>query len=119
MCCRFWLIPDLPGGTPGYQQAALPLSGPDWTLLASGLAGEAPLHLGSDTRVAVAHPAEGARMPLAAAPGRKTFVQILDGMAEMEGERIVAGDGLQFDAGAAADLDWISTGSALRFDLAA
>lgn len=115
---QIWLIPDRPDGAPDYQQVALPVAGEEPVLLASGLPGEAPLTLGSDTRLYLARPGEGAESRIAVAPGRKVFVQILEGLAEMEGERIVAGDGLQLQE-APPPLAWRTDAAMLIFDMPA
>ena len=86
-------------------------------LIAAG-DGTAPLHLGSDSRIRLAQPRDGTVSRIVVAPGRAVFVQILDGMARMEGERLVAGDGLQLTS-TPPDLHWQSDGRMLIFDMPA
>ncbi|WP_138470863.1 pirin-like bicupin family protein [Poseidonocella sp. HB161398] len=107
---QIWLIPDAPGGDPGYQSAPLAEG-----LLASR---EGPLQLGSDTRISYLRADDGSRTELPVAPGRAVFVQVLEGLARMEDERIAAGDGLALEETPPA-LDWQSEGALLVFDMPA
>ncbi len=103
------------GGPPAYEQAALPVAGEGWATLASG-DGSAPLRLGSDSRVALARPRDGGRTHLPQGD-RLTFLHIISGIAMMEGERLVAGDGVQIAGGPVPALDWQSDGQVLLFDM--
>jgi redox-sensitive bicupin YhaK (pirin superfamily) len=115
---QIWLIPDITGGAPSYQQAAIPpAAGGDWTLIASGEADGTALHLNSDTQVSIAAPDAGARTPIPVLPGRKTFVHIIEGLAMIEGERLAGGDGLQVGDEALPDIEWVTEGRALLFDM--
>lgn len=108
MSVTIWLIPDRRGGRPGYESIPLApgrLAGPD-----------GPLRLGSDSRVSYLRAAEGDATPLPVDPGRLVFVQLLDGFAGIEGERVTAGDGLQITDTPGA-LNWLSEGAALIFDM--
>lgn len=113
---QIWIIPDKAGGTPGYQQAALPAKGPG--VLLAGPAGSSALtQLGSDTRVTLLRTEEVGSTPVSPRPGRGVFLQIIEGLAEIDGERLTAGDGLQIDQ-TAPDIRWLTDGQALHFDLA-
>lgn len=131
---QIWLIPDLRGGAPAYSRARLP-EGPGRSLLAAGesAAGKsadgesadgesagaaAPLTLGADIRLWWVRAAEGETAAFPLAPGRKGFVQIVEGFGTMETERLTAGDGLQLSETPPALL-WGSDGAALFFDLPA
>lgn len=107
---QIWLIPDRRGGVPGYQSTPLTagvLAGPD-----------GPLTLGSDSTLRYLRPVEGEETAVTVAPGRAVFVQILDGFALIEGERVTAGDGLQITTTPPV-LHWQSDGAALIFDMPA
>lgn len=116
---QIWLIPDTRGGRPTYQRTQLPRAGEarDWSLLASGTPGNAPLRLLSDTQVSIANPTAGQRMVIPAAKGRKTFVHVVEGLASLEGERISSGDGLELRDASALDINWITDGEVLLFDM--
>ncbi|MBP2550982.1 redox-sensitive bicupin YhaK (pirin superfamily) [Neorhizobium galegae] len=117
---QIWLIPNLLGGTPLYQQAALPAERGDggWSLLASGRAGDAPLTLQSDTQLFIANARDGDRTPLPTTAGRLAFLHIIEGVAMLEGERLASGDAVEIGAGQFEDLTWITDGRALLFDMA-
>ena len=107
---QIWLIPDAPGGTPAYGTAPLAEG-----LLASS---DGPLVLGSDSRVTLLRPRDGEASRIEVAPGRAVFVQLVEGIARLEGERLVAGDGLQLTE-TPPDLLWQTDGAALVFDMPA
>jgi redox-sensitive bicupin YhaK (pirin superfamily) len=115
---QIWLIPDQAGGEPAYQQAALPPAAEGWTVLASGPGGTAPLRLNSDTRLSITRPREGSRTQVTTGTDRLAFVQIVEGIARIDGERLAAGDGVQVSGGAMPDLVWVTDGQALLFDMA-
>ena len=50
------------------------------------------------------------------AEGRAVFVHLVEGLARMEGERIVGGDGLQLTE-TPPDLHWQTDGNVLVFDM--
>ncbi|WP_417678521.1 pirin family protein [Pseudodonghicola sp.] len=107
---QIWLIPDRRGGAPGYQSTPLApglLAGP-----------EGPLTLGSNSTVTYLLPKEGEETPIEVTPGRAVFVQILDGFALIDGERVTAGDGLQIST-TPPGLHWQSDAAALIFDMPA
>lgn len=114
---QIWLIPDRPGGAPAYQQIALPQGGADWTPIAAGDAG-APLRLGSDSRLSRATVTAGTRLAVPAAADRLTFVHLVEGLAMADGERLVGGDALQIAGETMPDLEWVTDGTALLFDMA-
>jgi quercetin 2,3-dioxygenase len=118
---QIWLIPDVPGGEPSYQQAALPAreTADGWQLLASGNPHEATLRLHSDSRVLIAYPGEGAKLHVPVGANRKTFVHIIDGLAMADGERLGAGDALQISNEEVPDLQWVTEGQVLLFDMQA
>jgi redox-sensitive bicupin YhaK (pirin superfamily) len=116
---QIWLIPDVQGLAPRYQQSSLPqmTSSHDWTGLAGPVGSGAPLELYSDTRLSLARPEAGDRVSVPYHPGRLTFLHIIEGLAMVEGERLVGGDGIQLGADALPDLEWITDGKALLFDM--
>jgi quercetin 2,3-dioxygenase len=115
---QIWLIPDQVGGPTGYQRATLPTAATAWSLVASGTAALAPLRLGSDTNLAIACPRDGDRTRLDVGPKRRIFLQMIEGIAILDGERLVAGDGLQAEGVVLPDLHWQTDGQVLLFDMA-
>ncbi|PTW49611.1 pirin family protein [Rhodovulum kholense] len=114
---QIWLIPDRTGGTPSYRRISLPETGAEPVLVAAGRDGGAPLELGSDSRVLYARPTAGTGTLIAVEPGRKVFVQLVEGLAAIDGERLVAGDGLQLED-TPPPLTWRTDGALLIFDMA-
>ncbi|WP_158259856.1 pirin family protein [Phyllobacterium phragmitis] len=116
---QIWLIPQTSDAAPHYQHARLPAAeeARDWTLIASGDAGEAPLALLSDSRISIACPRDGDRSNIPVAAGRLAFVQIIEGLAKIGDEELRAGDGLQISDATGLEIDWLTDGKALLFDM--
>lgn len=118
---QIWLIPDAPGGTPTYQQRPLPVA-PGMVHVAGGDGTDGAFALRSGAQVYRVTPAEGEVTSLpqpadAQATGRHGFVHIIEGLAEVEGERLRPGDALQASGEVLPDLTWLTPGEALYFDL--
>lgn len=112
---QIWMIPDQPGGAAHYAQARLPDPRDDLLLAAApGKGGLLPLR--SSSAVTLLRGTEGGTRQLGSDSGQ-VFVQIVCGLADVDGERISAGDGLQIPAGEAARLLWQTEGEALLFDM--
>lgn len=116
---QIWLIPDVKGVAPTYQQAPLPdrERAANWTLLASGKGQDAPLHLLSESCIWIAYPREGMATGIPTTKGRVSFVQIIEGVATVDGERLGAGDGLQIGDDEMPDIHWITDGQAILFEM--
>ncbi len=116
---QIWLIPDTRGGAPTYQQTKLPArdKATGWTLLASGEAEEGSLTLLSDTRVSIAYPREGTTTQIPTADSTLSFVQIVEGVAMVDGERLGSGDGIQIGDEEMPDLTWVTDGQAILFEM--
>ncbi|MGF0537861.1 pirin family protein [Agrobacterium sp. ES01] len=116
---QIWMIPETRNPDPLYQQAKMPegAAARDWTLIASGPSGDAPLRLLSDSRVWIANPRDGDISTISKASDRLTFVHLIEGLAQIEGETIRTGDGLQIGNEAVPDIHWLTDGKALMFDL--
>lgn len=111
---QIWLIPDRRGGQSGYGQATLPVEG---DLLLAGPEGSgAILPLRSASTVRLMRNTSDDVLHVGSEHAQ-TFVQIVSGIANAEGEKVSAGDGLQIPAGETASLSWITDGSALIFDM--
>lgn len=116
---QIWFIPEARGLAPRYQQVTLPdaAASRDWTTIAAPVGEGAPLELYSDTRLSLARPEAGDRLTVPQHPGRRTFLHIIEGLATVDGERLTGGDGIQLGADALPDLEWITDGQALLFDM--
>lgn len=112
---QIWMVPDTPGGTPRYAETDVPQTGD--ALLAGGDGSNALLPLRSEAQLALKRADSGAEMAFAAPSDADLFVHVLEGLAEAEGERISAGDGLQMPAGEDTCLTWKTDGAVLVFTL--
>ncbi|MEM9431591.1 MAG: hypothetical protein AAGA32_19140, partial [Pseudomonadota bacterium] len=59
---------------------------------------------------------EGERLDIGAAD-KLSFVHLIDGLADAEGERVSAGDGLQLGRGEGTSLHFATDGAALVFSM--
>ncbi|KXF75582.1 hypothetical protein ATN84_16410 [Paramesorhizobium deserti] len=116
---QIWLIPDVLNQAPDYQHIRLPEAeeARDWTLITSGQPGDALLSLLSDSRISIAHPKDGDRSSIPVAAGRLVFVQIVEGLAKIGDESLRTGDGLQIADTAVPEIEWLTDGKALLFDM--
>ncbi|WP_420962916.1 pirin family protein [Brucella sp. IR073] len=116
---QIWLIPEVLNRAPAYQHIRLPAPEETraWTLIASGEAGKAPLTLLSGSRISIAHPKDGDRMGIPAVPNRLAFVHIVEGLARIGDETLRTGDGLQIANAEVPDIEWLTDGKALLFDM--
>lgn len=111
---QIWLIPDITGGAPTYEQKPVPQHGD--VLLAGPASADALFALKSDTTVRLIRAQEGQTTPIAA-PQTIRYLHIMDGLAFAEGERLSAGDGLELPAGEKTALEWQTNGAAMLFTM--
>ena len=116
---QIWIIPERTGGSPTYFQIEVDLDAERNTFIA--VAGpdkhEGCALLRSDTRIYMARLDEGAAVHKDFAPGRAGFLQVIDGSIEIAGNRLSAGDGLQFDATSRCEIAAKSDAELMLFDL--
>ena len=117
---QIWLIPDARGGAPTYAQGAIDAGAVHNQLhLVAGPAAEGALTLRSDNRLYLARLDDGATVTHPFAPGRAGFLQVVWGTVMVEDERLMQGDGLQFEAEEACTMQAGSDASeVMLFDLA-
>jgi redox-sensitive bicupin YhaK (pirin superfamily) len=117
---QIWIIPDREGGAPSYFQMLVNYDAARNTFLP--VAGPAQDNqraaLRSDTWVYVARIDDNATIQKEFAPGRAGFLHIVDGIVEIDGHSVSAGDGLQFDATSKCAVTAKSEAELLLFDLA-
>ena len=107
---QIWLIPDETGSAPTYAQAKVPETG---DVLLAGDGGLMPLR--SRARLWLRRFDESAVFDVPG--GEDQFVHLTDGLADAEGERISAGDGLQVPGPDAVSITWQTEGAALVFEM--
>lgn len=110
---QIWLIPDQLGGAPHYAQSAIPVS--KQSALAARKGGLVPLL--SDTIVSRCQFEEGEVQQLDTDEAALNFLHIVDGMADAEGEKLRAGDGLQIPSNESVSLSWMSQGDVILFEM--
>jgi redox-sensitive bicupin YhaK (pirin superfamily) len=115
---QIWLLPERRGLAPGYEQRRLAGAGPLREIASrDGQGGGVRIHC--DARILEARLVEGEELPLELAASRHAWVQVSQGLLELNGQALAAGDGaalsgephLRLTGGAAG-------GQALIFDLA-
>ncbi|MEO1397313.1 MAG: pirin family protein [Pseudomonadota bacterium] len=119
---QIWIIPEVQDVTPRYAQVPVSakstlgrfglIAGPDEE---AEEAAAVPLH--STTRVYFTRLPEGEAAEHAFTPDRHGFLQVIDGMIEIEGERLTAGDGLQFSKQEFCTVAAMSEAEVMLFDL--
>ena len=116
---QIWIIPEQTGGTSSYFQikvdldeqpnSFVPVAGPDEH--------DGRAMLRSDTWIYMARLQEGSSIRHDFEPGRAGFLQVVQGIIEIEGHRLSAGDGLQFDATSRCDIEALSDAELMLIDL--
>jgi redox-sensitive bicupin YhaK (pirin superfamily) len=117
---QIWIMPDREGGAPSYfkmlmnydaaRNTFLPVAGPDQD--------NQRATLGSDTWLYLARLDDNAKLQKDFAADRAGFLHIVDGIVEIDGHSLSAGDGLQFDAISRCAVTAKSEAELLLFDLA-
>jgi redox-sensitive bicupin YhaK (pirin superfamily) len=118
---QIWLMPDRRGHAPSYEQRAYPEAARrgSLALVASpdGAAGSTTVH--QDARVYATLLGDGERATLPLAPGRHGWVQVARGEASVNGQPVVAGDGVALSGEPLVELAGRGPGAELLvFDLA-
>lgn len=116
---QIWLLPDKAGGKPTYTQKPID----DSTIrnrlgLLAGPHGKAPIALQSDNYLFLARLDDGQHIEHRFEEKRAGFIHVVDGMITIEGERLSAGDGLEFAGEEVCSIDAASDCEVLLFDLA-
>ena len=117
---QIWILPERAGLAPGYEQRAFPDAekGGRLRLVASRDGAEGSLTVHQDARIlaTLLAPGEEVRHPLA--PGRHTWVQVVSGEVEVEGERLSAGDGAAISSAPEVAIRGVRDAEVLLLDLA-
>ncbi len=93
---QIWIEPAVLGGKPSYEQIRVPVDEQPgrWWLIASPDGVEGSTTLGQDARLSVARLLPGAALPASLAPGRLGYLQVVRGQLALNGQNLVAGDGV-------------------------
>lgn len=116
---QIWIVPERTGGDPNYFQIKVDLDAHRNTFVqvAGPVEHEGRALLRSDTNVYMARLDDGAAIHKDFPPGRAGFLQVVDGMIDIEGNGLSAGDGLQFDATSKCEIIAKSEAELMLFDL--
>jgi redox-sensitive bicupin YhaK (pirin superfamily) len=117
---QIWLLPDKDGHAPGYEQKRFARDDKQGRLLpvASGHGLPGALHMNQDADIFASVLADGDAVSHDIAPGRRAWVQVVEGTVTVNGEMLAEGDGA-----AVADVNRLEFttdggGEFLLFDLA-
>jgi redox-sensitive bicupin YhaK (pirin superfamily) len=93
---QFWILPSTPGLATRVQQRQFTLADrTDRWLQIMGPPGTDGLDLAQDARALVAHLTDAGRLTHSVAPGRGAYLYLIDGRADLEGERLRTGDAVK------------------------
>ena len=119
-CLGRGVVPERTGGAPTYFQIEVDLASHrnSFVQVAGPKQEEQQAMLRSDTCIFMTQLEDGATVRKAFAPGRAGFLQIVQGLVDIEGHQLSAGDGLQFDATSLCEVTARSDAELMLFDLA-
>jgi len=118
---QIWIEPEARGLAPGYEQKAFSVEGTRNTvrLIASRDGRDGTVTIHQDVNLYATHLDPGARVELALVAGRRAWVHVARGDAEVDGQRLAAGDGAAIEREARVTLAGGATSAeVLVFDLA-
>ncbi|PSJ44107.1 pirin family protein [Zobellella endophytica] len=113
---QIWIEPNATGGKPGYQQKDFGRA-PGLTLVVSPDGAEGSLVIRQDARLYQLWLGLGEEAGLELAPGRKAWVQLVEGELVVNGERLAAGDGAALSGEPHLSFSAVQPVRALVFDL--
>jgi hypothetical protein len=118
---QIWILPERAGLASGYEQKFF---GDDekrgkLRLVASPDGAEGSVRLAQDARLFATVLEAGANVAHTIASGRKGWVHVVKGSAELNGQRLEAGDGVAIDGEESLVLATKDRGEVLVFDMAA
>ena len=120
---QIWIVPAEAGGQPSYAQMPVdpaavrnryhPIVQPSG---APGASGDF-LSINQDAIIHLARLEDGGTLDYGFSPGRAGFLQVVDGLVTVEGERLFAGDGLETDDGDTLTVEAMTDCELLLLDL--
>jgi quercetin 2,3-dioxygenase len=117
---QIWVFPDRKGYKPVYQQKSFSDSekAGRWQLVASSDGGDGSLVIHQDARVYVAKLDRGQTVRHDLVRGRAAYLHLATGSATVNGEKVIAGDGIAIENETAVMVTGNEPGEVLLFDLA-
>jgi redox-sensitive bicupin YhaK (pirin superfamily) len=115
---QIWIIPDVPGLTPGYWQQGIPVESTHgrWCLLVSPDGAEGSLQIRQEVRIYAAI-LDGATLNHQLGIGRRAYLHVARGSLVANEFELSAGDALAFVDEAAVELSAAENAEVLLFDL--
>ncbi|MEM9732882.1 MAG: pirin family protein [Pseudomonadota bacterium] len=114
---QIWLIPDREIEKPIYDSAVLDITPNQFTTIATGAPKDGQLPLQSNTGLLMGKLEDGQTLSHGLDPTRFGFLHIIDGMVEIEGERLSAGDALQFENREGCEITALTDAELILFDM--
>jgi len=117
---QIWILPDHPGGKPGYEQKAFPAAERKGKLclVASPDGREGSVTIRQDLTLYSGLTCTGEPLRHALAPGRHAWVHVARGQIELGGEQLEAGDAAAVSDARGLELTGSDSSEVLLFDLA-
>lgn len=117
---QIWLLPDEQGVTPSYEQKRFSDADKQGRLrlVASPDGADGSVRIHSDTRLYASLLAKGERAELPLSAGRHAWVHVARGAVDLQGKRLVAGDGAALSQEDVVRLEGVTGAEVLLFDLA-
>ncbi len=118
---QIWIVPELRGAAPGYQQQALDIAAlkAGFSLVAAPEAEAAPFRLLQDARLSIAWPSAGQQIATALRADRRHFLHVARGSVQLGDQLLKDGDAVLIEQEAALSLTASADSELLLFDLAA
>jgi redox-sensitive bicupin YhaK (pirin superfamily) len=116
---QIWIEPNVRGVKPGYEEARFDAASKRGTLrlVASPDGREGSVTIHQDARVYAALVDGGEAVEFARQPGRRTYVHLVQGSAEVDGERLEAGDAVKMSDAGTLRIEHGNAAEVLLFDL--
>ncbi|GAC1623754.1 MAG: pirin family protein [Nevskia sp.] len=117
---QIWIVPNLRGADPGYQQKTLDLPAlrAGFATVAAPAGEGAPFSIHQDARLLIAWPGAGQSLVQPLAAGRRYYLHVARGRVQLGGQTLADGDAAVLDGEAALALASAADSELLLFDLA-
>ncbi|WP_250450787.1 pirin family protein [Caballeronia sp. ATUFL_M2_KS44] len=117
---QIWIIPDAPGGAPGYEEKRFTDDEKRGRLrvIASPDGADGSVKIGADARIFAGLFTGDERAEFAVPAGRRVYVHVARGKVSVNGEALGAGDAAKIEDTATVTLDAGDNAEVLLFDLA-
>jgi redox-sensitive bicupin YhaK (pirin superfamily) len=116
---QIWIIPDRPGLEPGYEQRAFPIEERvnRWVDLVTPTGADGTLSVAQDVVISGTLLEPGQDLPVPVRPGRRGWLQVVQGQLQLGSRPLSEGDGVAFDGPGSERLLATTPSELLFFDL--